>query len=189
MNNMPWRTKAQRDACVQQIFELNLRNALEYYGVDFNKGHGKFALCPFHAETDGSFAVTDKYWHCFGCNETGGLIKFVAKKYNTTTNDAIYKICCDFKLGNLSGENPARFIAQKSASEVQRRIREKRQQRAEADYLDALTEYLDSMDTLRKSYGIDPFSQELADALWQTHKTQYNLEIAEAVRSDAFSRR
>lgn len=189
MNNMPWRTKAQRDACVQQIFELNLHDSLEFYGVHFDKGRGKFALCPFHSETDGSFAVTDEYWHCFGCNETGGLIKFVSKRYNISANDAIYKICCDFKIGNLSGTNQAKFITQQSTAEIQRRIRQKKQQQAESGYLESLTVYLDAMDEQRKAYGIDPFSQELADAMWNTHKAQYNLEIAEMERSEAFSRR
>lgn len=188
-NRSAWRSKAERDACVQQIFALNLKDALEFYGIRFLRG-GKHALCPFHAETDGSFSVKDnKYWHCFGCNETGGLIKFVAKRFNMSTSDAICKIACDFKLGNLSSTSTAKQLAEADASEVKRRIREKREQNAEADYLNALSDYMDANDDLQVAYGADPFSKGLADAYWSLHKARYALDNAEAERSEVFKRR
>lgn len=187
-NNAAWKSKAQRDACVDQIYALDLRSALEFYGLEFSRS-GK-AMCPFHAETDGSFAVKDnRYWHCFGCNESGGLIKFVAKRFGIPTPEAIIKIATDFRLGNFADTSTAKQLAVADASEVKRRIREKQQQKVEADYLDALTAYMDASDALHSAYGIDPFSSALSDVYWNLHKARYALDEAEAVRSDVFMRR
>lgn len=187
-NNVAWRSKSQHDACVDQIYALDLRSALEFYGLEFSRS-GK-AMCPFHAETDGSFAVKDnRYWHCFGCNESGGLIKFVAKRFGVPPSEAIIKIATDFRLGNFADTSSAKQLAVADASEVKRRIREKQQQKAEADYLDALTAYMDTNDAMRSAYGIDPFSSALSDAYWGLHKARYALDEAEAARSEVYMRR
>lgn len=188
-NSAAWRSKAQRDACVDQIFNLDLRGALAFYGVDFSRG-GKVALCPFHDETDASFAVKDnRYWHCFGCNESGGLIRFVSKRYRISTSQAIEKIAHDFKLGAIGGTSQAKQLAISDTAEVKRRIREKAMQKVEADYLDALTAYMDADDALTRAYGVDPFSVELSNAYWTMHKARYILEEAELMRSEVYARR
>lgn len=186
-NNAAWRSKSQRDACVHQILQLDLRRAIEFYGVKFSR-NGK-AMCPFHAETDGSFAVKNNYWHCFGCNASGGLIKFVSMRYNINPGQAIARIASDFRLGTLGSRDQAKQLAVADASEVKRRIREKAMQKSEADYLDALTSWMDANDALRRAYGIDPFSSELSDAYWVLHKARYALDEAEARRSEAHTRR
>lgn len=186
-NSAAWRSKAERDACIEQIFNLDLRNALEFYGLKISR-NGK-ATCPFHAETNASLSIKDnRYWHCFGCNKSGGLIKFVAERYTMSTSDAIEKIACDFHLGNRSGSDQVKHIAAKDASEVKRRIREKQQLKAEADYLDALTDFMDAEDALRRAYGVDPFSSALSDAYWANHQARYALEVAEATRSEMYRR-
>lgn len=76
------------------IRALDLRGALEFYGVRFN-GHGA-ALCPFHNEKTASFRVKGDFWHCFGCGESGDLIKFVRKKFGMNYTDALDGICRDF---------------------------------------------------------------------------------------------
>lgn len=188
LNNAAWRSKAQYDACIEQIFTLDLRGALEFYGLKVTRS-GK-ATCPFHAETNASLSIKDnRYWHCFGCNESGGLIKFVAKRFGIPASEAIVKIASDFRLGNFADISTAKQLAAADASEVKRRIREKQQQKAEADYLDALTAYMDANDALRSAYGIDPFSTELSNAYWDLHKARYALDEAEAVRSEVYMRR
>lgn len=184
-----WKTKAQRDACVEQIFRLDLRMALEHYGIDFSKNRGKFALCPFHAEDTASFAVTERYWHCFGCNESGGLIKFVSKRFAISGTDAIEKICSDFGIGNIQRANPVKKIAELDISATKRRIEKAKQQAAEADYLDALTAFMDANDNLQRAYGIDPFSADLSDAYWRAIKARYALELADCERSVVYYRR
>lgn len=73
---------------------INLRDALEFYGMQFNmKGE---ALCPFHKEKTPSFRIKGRFWHCFGCNESGELIKFVRRKFGLNYLAALDAICKDF---------------------------------------------------------------------------------------------
>ena len=59
--------------------------------VDSEQSRG---LCPFneiHEDTDPSFYVRDDgQWHCFGCDEGGGPVKFVQKYLNVTKEIAMY---------------------------------------------------------------------------------------------------
>ena len=87
-----FRIDAQRDA----IRNLDLRSALEFYGVRF--GQNGVALCPFHTEKIGSFRVKDNFWHCFGCNESGDLITFARKKFGGNYTDTVEMICRDFRI-------------------------------------------------------------------------------------------
>ena len=86
--------QGQEDA----IKELDLHVCLEHYGVQFN-AQGE-ALCPFHREKTPSFRIKGRFWHCFGCNESGELIKFVRKKFNLRYYDALDAICRDFKINS-----------------------------------------------------------------------------------------
>lgn len=49
-----------------------------YVSLD-RKGGNYWACCPFHHEKTPSFAVNeaDQFYHCFGCGESGDVIKFV----------------------------------------------------------------------------------------------------------------
>ncbi len=42
------------------------------------RGNGHWACCPFHHEKTPSFCINeaDQYYHCFGCGESGDVIKF-----------------------------------------------------------------------------------------------------------------
>lgn len=86
----------QREAKESAIKSLNLRSSLERYGVFFNMQGA--ALCPFHKEKTASFRINGRFWHCFGCGESGELIKFVRKRYNLKYDDALDTICRDFGL-------------------------------------------------------------------------------------------
>lgn len=57
-----------------------------------NKGTGKFlGLCPFHKEKTPSFNVLDNdgYYHCFGCGESGDIVKFIQVIENLNFPEAI----------------------------------------------------------------------------------------------------
>ena len=43
------------------------------------KGKTYWACCPFHYEKTPSFALNEaeQYYHCFGCGESGDVIKFI----------------------------------------------------------------------------------------------------------------
>lgn len=55
------------------------------------KGKTHWACCPFHFEKTPSFAVNDaeQYYHCFGCGESGDVIKFVEKYENLSFFEAV----------------------------------------------------------------------------------------------------
>jgi len=52
-------------------------------------------LCPFHAETDGSFHVYEDSGNyiCFGCGAKGDIITFYEKYYNLDFLDACERLC------------------------------------------------------------------------------------------------
>jgi hypothetical protein len=85
-----------RAAKEDAIKGLDLRDALEHYGLVFNMKEE--ALCPFHSEKTPSFRIKGRFWHCFGCNESGELIKFVRKKFGMNYGTALDTICRDFRI-------------------------------------------------------------------------------------------
>ncbi len=55
------------------------------------RGNGYWACCPFHHEKTPSFCInaSDQYYHCFGCGESGDVIKFVREMENIEFMDAV----------------------------------------------------------------------------------------------------
>ncbi len=55
------------------------------------KGNTHWACCPFHHETQPSFAVNAErqFFHCFGCKESGNAISFLMKIENIEFMDAL----------------------------------------------------------------------------------------------------
>lgn len=56
-------------------------SVISQYTTLQKKGKLYWACCPFHYEKTPSFAVNEaeQYYHCFGCGESGDVIKFVQK--------------------------------------------------------------------------------------------------------------
>ena len=61
-----------------------------YVAVD-RKGGNYWACCPFHHEKTPSFAVneSEQFYHCFGCQESGDVIKFVQEIESTDFMGAV----------------------------------------------------------------------------------------------------
>ncbi len=61
-----------------------------YVAVD-KKGGNYWACCPFHHEKTPSFAVNEgeQFYHCFGCQESGDVIKFVQEIESTDFMGAV----------------------------------------------------------------------------------------------------
>lgn len=61
-----------------------------YVALD-RKGATYWACCPFHHEKTPSFAVNeaDQFYHCFGCQESGDVIKFVQEIESTDFMGAV----------------------------------------------------------------------------------------------------
>lgn len=62
-------------------FNSNIVSTVSRYLTLTRKGNTYWACCPFHHEKTPSFAVNEQgqFYHCFGCGETGDVIKFVQK--------------------------------------------------------------------------------------------------------------
>lgn len=61
-----------------------------YIALD-RKGGNYWACCPFHHEKTPSFAVNEgeQFYHCFGCKESGDVIKFVQEIESTDFMGAV----------------------------------------------------------------------------------------------------
>lgn len=62
--------------------------ALKKYGVNYR------GLCPFHAENEPSFTVSEakQIFHCFGCNTGGNVFTFLMKFEHISFPEAVQKI-------------------------------------------------------------------------------------------------
>ncbi len=61
-------------------------------------GANFMACCPFHKEKTPSFSVNESkgFFHCFGCGESGDVIKFVEKYYNLDYPAAVEKLAAQY---------------------------------------------------------------------------------------------
>lgn len=77
---------------MQTLKEKNniLEVASGYISLE-RRGGTHWACCPFHHEKTPSFAIneSDQYYHCFGCGESGDVIKFVQSMENVDFMDAV----------------------------------------------------------------------------------------------------
>ena len=71
----------------------NLETIINYYYPNQLKKNKM--NCPFHKESTPSLSITDKgngaFYHCFGCNEGGGIINFIQKVENISFIRALKK--------------------------------------------------------------------------------------------------
>ncbi|MGN1201484.1 MAG: DNA primase [Candidatus Caccovivens sp.] len=84
---------------VDWLTELKRKNDLVSIASNYlkleQKGSRFWACCPFHNEKTPSFAISNEgIYHCFGCKESGDVIKFVQKMENVDFLDAV-KILAD----------------------------------------------------------------------------------------------
>ncbi len=70
-----------------------------YVALD-RKGGQYWACCPFHHEKTASFAINDadQFYHCFGCHESGDVIKFVQEIESTDFMGAVRILAARAKL-------------------------------------------------------------------------------------------
>src|SRR5882724_4827882 len=57
-------------------------------------GRNHMGLCPFHSEKTPSFSVSEErgFFHCFGCNASGDVFKFVMLRDNLTFPEALEQL-------------------------------------------------------------------------------------------------
>lgn len=71
--------------------KLNIVEVASGYISLEKRGGGYWACCPFHHEKTPSFSIneSEQYYHCFGCGESGDVIKFVREMENIEFMDAV----------------------------------------------------------------------------------------------------
>ena len=71
--------------------KLNIIDVASGYLTLERRGASYWACCPFHHEKTPSFSINeaDQYYHCFGCGESGDVIKFVREMENIDFMDAV----------------------------------------------------------------------------------------------------
>ncbi len=71
--------------------KLNIVDVISSYISLEKRGTNYWACCPFHHEKTPSFSVSepDQFYHCFGCGESGDIIKFVREMENIDFMDAV----------------------------------------------------------------------------------------------------
>lgn len=80
---------------VDWLTELKRKNDLVSIASNYlqlqQKGRSFWACCPFHSEKTPSFSINNDegFYHCFGCKESGDVIKFVQKMENVDFMDAV----------------------------------------------------------------------------------------------------
>lgn len=72
------------------------------------RGRSLLGLCPFHNEKSPSFSVNDEngFYHCFGCNESGNVFKFLMAIENLTFPEAVRKVADRYGIVVPENEDP-----------------------------------------------------------------------------------
>lgn len=78
------------------------------------KGKTYWACCPFHHEKTPSFAINEieQYYHCYGCGESGDVIKFIEKYENLSFMEAVKYLADSVGLKMPEFENSTQDIKQ-----------------------------------------------------------------------------
>ena len=100
--------------------ELKAKNDIvdvigSYVAID-RKGGNHWACCPFHHERTPSFAVnqSEQFYHCFGCGESGDVVKFVKEMESTDFMGAVRILAARVKMevpeSNMDTEESVCFV-------------------------------------------------------------------------------
>ena len=87
----------------------DLSDLIAGYGIQVKRAGGSYkACCPFHHEKTPSFHIQPAkgYYHCFGCGESGDVIKFVMKYEGLTFMEAAQKLASACGLEIETKEDP-----------------------------------------------------------------------------------
>jgi DNA primase len=89
-----------RDWLDKLLDSHNIVTVISRYVPVTKKGRNYWARCPFHHEKDPSFAINEdsQFYHCFGCGESGDVIKFVQKIENIDFIEAVKRLADEVKL-------------------------------------------------------------------------------------------
>lgn len=95
----------------------------EYTKLDRRSGNDWWGCCPFHGEKTASFHVdADKnFYHCFGCNVSGDVIKFIMEIEKLSYVEAISALAKKSGI-QIKYENSGNYESQKPDDRVEKYI-------------------------------------------------------------------
>lgn len=94
--------------------QINIADVVGEYVRLRKSGSNHMGLCPFHAERSPSFSVVERkgIYHCFGCQRSGDVIKFVQEIQGVSFHEAIRTLASKFGV-----KLPPEFQARGGASQ------------------------------------------------------------------------
>jgi DNA primase catalytic core len=99
------------EAVIEEIkVRADLADVIASYGIQIRTvGSSKKVCCPFHNEKTPSFTINDAkgFYHCFGCGESGDVIKFVQKMDGLTFIEAVKRLAEQYGISIEEKEDPA----------------------------------------------------------------------------------
>lgn len=152
------------------------------YGIELNRQG--FAYCPFHSgDNTPSFKVytnTDTF-HCFGCNVSGDVIKFVQMYFRLDFKDSIRKLDMDFNLGI---DRKPSFREFRKLNKVQNlRQKQTMHEKTKTDrYTELLNEYI-RLDKNKRDYALKSPNETLhklyIEAIHNIERISYLIDCEE----------
>ena len=85
---------------------VRVPEAAAYYGLQVSRNG--MACCPFHDDRHPSMKLNERYFYCFGCGATGGVIDLVARLFDLSSYEAAQKLAQDF---GIDPDKPPAAIA------------------------------------------------------------------------------
>jgi len=96
------------DSVIEEIkARADLAEVIASYGIQVkHAGSSWKACCPFHHEKTPSFNIQPSkgFYHCFGCGESGDVIKFVQKMDGLTFPETVKKLADQFGIKYEEGK-------------------------------------------------------------------------------------
>ena len=146
--------------------------------------------CPFHNEKTASFTVYPKSntYYCFGCAESGDIIKFVQRYFNVDFKEAIKRLDYDYNLG-LTQKPTFSEHRRRQKQEAERKAEQERQRelekRIEAQYWQAFDRVLQLEQDIKQYCPASPEAEphpKFLEALQNIEHARYLLDCAEIER-------
>ena len=134
------------ESAIEEIkARTDLSDLIAGYGIQVKRAGGSYkACCPFHHEKTPSFHIQPAkgFYHCFGCGESGDVIKFVMKYEGLTFVEAAMKLAAACGLEIETKEDPEAVLRKRQfalhaelAAFYRRCIREAKEAARAREYL------------------------------------------------------
>ena len=114
------------------------RMAAERYGLHVSRSG--MVRCLFHDDATPSMKLYDDHYHCFGCRETGDVIRLTAKLFDVSDQEAAKKLAADFGIRKEQTKEKTSILEKLSRFQEQA-DQEKQCFRVLRDYLHLLKEW------------------------------------------------